>query len=592
MRKRLTKLLSRPAKKLSSNQAVQRKLSLLFRWLASDPRSSRLLFLLFRNFTWYYLMLARNQRLQGNDDGAFHSLMIGQRCPIDDYRIHIKISELYRDNGDITSAHTHLKLADILKPGYSTIRLLTFETDHGLLDAGSTTMGRILGFQSRLIHRHIPMLNRISIYYPEHREPLNVVREELKNILGAGTYADSRELTNAVDAAISNRWLRLALDLCGDRKEQILPPTRQLLDRLTADLGAYEPLLELAWKNEMSDELTAIQQGRLMPLSDVSTESTRVVELFIPTPFFAGSDQEKPTYETIRQAFLQAIRFLIEDKNIAIVPRFQLYWKDCIPKVRNAWIISYHTSAPANPRHLHIQESPLAGCCSFDHSGFAGFASIATDHSQITRFVSNVSADALERNQRDMHDRYVTGNISKYLQPAENKPISGPYVFVALQIPTDIVSRLAWISGIDLLRSVVEYYRETEVKVVVKRHPFCGSMAVQKCLDELEAAGRIIRTENSIHSLIASARIVLTVNSGVGLEALMHGKTVVASGQCDYSYAAKTVRNHNELFQVLSGDLSPDDQRIRELLYFYVRRFTVAATDSGEIRTRLQEWLS
>lgn len=592
MQKRLTKLLSRPAKKLSRNQAVQQKMSLLFQWLASGPRSGRILFRLFRSSTWYYLMLARNQRLQGDDQAAFHTLMRGQRCPIDDYRIHIKLSELYRDNGDIQAAHTHLRVANALKPGYSTIRLLTFETDHHMLDEGSKTMARILEFSPQLIHRHLPMLNRISIYYPEHREKLNAAREELRISLLGGSYPSPAQLSGAVDTAISNRWLRVALDICGTRTPELRPATRQLLNRVAGDLGAYESMLDLAWENETSADLKAIIKSRIVALKEADTESNRVVELFIPTPFFAGTENEKPTYETIRLTFVHVIRFLLESNGVIVIPRFQLFWRDCIPKTRNARIISYHTNAPTNPLHLHIQESPLAGRCSFDHSGFAGFSSIATDHTQITRFVSDVSSEELERNQRDMHERYVTSNTSKYIQPSDGKPISGPYVFVALQIPTDIVSRLAWISGTELLRSVVDYYRGTGVKVVVKRHPFCGSMGVQRCLDQLESAGEIIRTDNSIHSLIASARLVLTVNSGVGLEALMHGKTVVVSGKCDYSYAAKTVRNRDELFHVLAGDLSPDERRIRELLYFYARRFTVPATDAGFIRARLEEWLT
>ena len=566
-------------------------MSSLFRWLTANPGSKRLLFRLFGKYTWYYLMLARTQRLEGDDHGAFHTLMMGQRCPADDYRIHIKLSELYRDNGEVPAAHIHLKLADVLKPGYSTIRLLTFETDHGMLEEGSMTLARILEYSSRLIQRHIPMLNRISIYYPEHREKLNTAREELRNSLQAASYPSSNELSNTVDKAISNRWLRVALDISQNRTEELRPPTRQLLNRLAGDLGEYESMLELAWKNEASDEPAALVHGRMVPLKDVDKESSRIVELFIPTPFFADPEHEKPTYETIRLTFVQTIRYLLERDDVIVIPRYQLYWRDCIPQVRDARVISYHTNAPANPLRLHIQESPLAGCSSFDNSGFAGFSSIATDHTQIARFVSAVPAGKLEQNQRDMYDRYVTANISKYEQPSDSKPIPGPYVFVALQIPTDIVSRLAWISGTDLLRGVVDHYRGTGVTVVVKRHPFCGSMGVQRCLDELEAAGEIIRTNNSIHSLIASAQCVITVNSGVGLEALIHGKSVIVSGQCDYSYAARTVRNRDELVHTLSGDISPDERRIRELLYYYVRRFTVPATDAGLIRARLEEWL-
>ncbi|HEX7262222.1 MAG TPA: hypothetical protein VF258_10440, partial [Luteolibacter sp.] len=130
-----------------------------------------------------------------------------------------------------------------------------------------------------------------------------------------------------------------------------------------------------------------------------------------------------------------------------------------------------------------------------------------------------------------------------------------------------------------------------KVRVVVKRHPFCGSMTIQKCLDMMEAAGDIILTNNSIHSLISDARIVLTANSGVGLEALIHGKPVIVSGECDYSYAAHSVKNPEELRNVLARNVVPDSRKILELLYFYVHHFTVAVNDADGIRFRLNQWL-
>jgi Capsule polysaccharide biosynthesis protein len=552
----------------------------------------KLLERLFKRYRWYYLLLARIQRKQGDDHGAFRTLMLGQRYIINDSRFHIKLSELYRDNGDVMAAHTHLRIAEVLKPGYSTIRRLTFETDHSMFADGSETMARVLGMAPRLIHRHLAMLNRISIYYPQYVQVLAAARKELKTNLLADPCANHHNLSNAVDTAISNRWLDVALEISNKKTKELDATTLDLLNRLKNDLGSHSLMLDLAWKNEVSDELMGLDRGHPVLISELNPDSGMLVELFIPTPFFASPDQEKPTYETIRRIFVGVINSLLEKNDIILVPRFQLYWKKCYPKTQNGRVVSYHTSAPANPRHLHIQESPLAGRCSFDHSGFAGYSSIATDHSVIRRFVHNIPEEALKQNQREMYERYVSTNVSKYLQASRGKPISSPYVFVALQIPTDIVSRLAYISGTELLKNVVAHYRGTGVKVVVKRHPFCGSMGVQKCLDELEAAGDIILTENSIHSIIANAQLVLTVNSGVGLEALIQGKSVIVSGACDYSYAATTVRGPEELREILFSNPASTERRIQELLYYYVHRFTLPASDVECIRDRIIEWLA
>lgn len=579
-------------KKLTKSPIVQKYLNGSFEFFATRPQMQKLLERLFKHYKWYHLLLARVQRKQGDDHGAFRTLMLGQRYITNDSHFHIKLSELYRDNGDVMAAHTHLRIAEVLKPGYSTIRRLTFETDHSMFTDGSDTMARVLEMTPQLVHRHITMLNRISIHYPEHSRALAIARKEVKQNLLAAPCTNHNHLSEAVNTAISNRFLDVALEISINRTGELDSTTLDLLNRLKKDLGAHSLMLDLAWENEASDNLIGLERGRPVLMSKLNPDSCKLVELFIPTPFFASPDQEKPTYETIRQMFVGVIGSLLEKNEIIVIPRLQLYWKQCYPKILDGHVISYHTSAPANPRHLHIQESPLAGRCSFDHSGFAGYSSIATDHSAIRRFVRDIPEEALKQNQHEMHERYVSANVSKYLQASHGEPISGPYVFVALQIPTDIVSRLAYISGTELLKNVVAHYRGTGVKVVVKRHPFCGSMGVQKCLDELEAAGDIIRTENSIHSIITNAHLVLTVNSGVGLEALIQGKSVIVSGACDYSYAATTVRGPEELREILSANLGSNERRIQELLYYYVHRFTLPASDVECIRDRIIEWLA
>ncbi len=592
MIRKISKLIFFPVRGLAKSATAQRKAAAMFHKMATTPHGQKTLHRYFKSFRWYHLMLARTQRQQGKDLDAFHSLMMGQRCPGDDDQLHIKLSELYRDNGDILAAHTHLKFADALKPGYSTIRLLTFESDHGMLKEGSATMAKVLKLSSGQIEPYLSMINRIALFYPEHQKSLQAYREKLKAKLLATPYRKPSQLTQAINKALACRWLDAALTISKDRKADLPSTTRNLLNRLHDDLGTYQPLLDLAWENESTDEVLAWSQEKRIVLSKEQMASQAIVELFIPTPFYAIPGKEKPTYKTVRAAFLQVIKFLLSRPDLIIVPRFQFYWRQGIPKVSEARVITYHTRGPRSPKHLHIQEAPLAGRCSFDDEGFAGFSSIATDHSRIEQRTADLSPTALEKNFQAIYQQYVVHNISKYQQSSETTPITEPYVFVALQISTDVVSKLAWIPGIELLCSVAAYYRGSGIRVAVKRHPYCGSMSMQKCLDELEAAGDIIRVDGSIHQLIPAAKIVITVNSGVGLEALMHGKPVIISGACDYSYAAITVKTREQLHEVLAAEPSANLLKIQQLLHYYVHHFTVSADSESAIVSRLEQWLS
>ncbi|RJJ95293.1 capsular biosynthesis protein, partial [Escherichia coli] len=88
----------------------------------------------------------------------------------------------------------------------------------------------------------------------------------------------------------------------------------------------------------------------------------------------------------------------------------------------------------------------------------------------------------------------------------------------------------------------------TSTKVVVKRHPYCNSIEVEKLINELEKEGKIIVSDSSVHHLIKTSKAVITVNSGVGLETVIHNKPVIITGKSDYYYAATAIaKNGQEL---------------------------------------------
>ena len=562
-----------------------------FTFLVSHPQGFGTLRYLFKRSRWYYLMLAHVQGKQGDHRAAFRTLMLGQRVAPNEALIHIKLSAIHRDNVNISGAHTHLRIAEMLKPGYSTIRRLTFEMDQQMYEEGSRTLDLALTLAPQLLAAHLPILNRVSIYYPSHTLRLVEFRRVLADSLRNAIYQTEDELSQAVSIAISSRWLRVALEITKKTELELAPLVRERLDRLEKNLGGYLPMLDMAWENETSSTIRAQVRGTVYTLTEVEDQGMKTVELFIPPAVFDYPKDEKQTHETIRRTFFQIISILMERSDLAIVPRMQLDWRQCFPKTRGR-IISYHTRAPFDPTRIHVQEAPLAGYCTFDHAGFAGFASTATDHSEIHRFVANITDEALETNHQEMIARFVDANVSKYSQSGDSGPLPTNYVFVALQVSTDVVAQLGFMTGMELLDGVVKHYRGTGTRVVVKRHPFCRSMKVQESLDRWEAEGDIIRSNSSIHGILKNAQVVFTINSGVGLEALMHEKTVIVGGSCDYCYAARVANNRDELSQILTGNLAPDRKRIREFLYFFTQRFAVPATDSTGIRLRLAEWLA
>jgi hypothetical protein len=117
-------------------------------------------------------------------------------------------------------------------------------------------------------------------------------------------------------------------------------------------------------------------------------------------------------------------------------------------------------------------------------------------------------------------------NQSFFLQPDRRKiePID---IFFVAQLPHDknVVDQ-SDIGVAGALSKTLEFARENNLSVTAKGHPLWGSSRY---------TGQCTWSDLSIHDLIAAAQIVVTVNSGVGMETVLHEKPVYAFGRANYS---------------------------------------------------------
>ncbi|HBB2734273.1 TPA: capsular biosynthesis protein, partial [Escherichia coli] len=116
----------------------------------------------------------------------------------------------------------------------------------------------------------------------------------------------------------------------------------------------------LANHNDDNKKLKGFLNGHEIELNH--DEKLKCVEVFIPSVFFTNPAEEKPSYHTVRNFFVNIYSYLLTLENIIVVPRNQWNWRKCDPIINNAYVISYHTRSMDmdNKKHLHIQESTLA----------------------------------------------------------------------------------------------------------------------------------------------------------------------------------------------------------------------------------------
>jgi hypothetical protein len=141
----------------------------------------------------------------------------------------------------------------------------------------------------------------------------------------------------------------------------------------------------------------------------------------------------------------------------------------------------------------------------------------------------------------DYLSQRIKQNTSKFKQPKFDPDFTDTgYIFFACQLPHDETIKLhSHVSVLEALRRTLDFAKVLKKKVVVKGHPINpGSMTELRelTLSYALAYNHVTWTDSlSVHQLIAQSDIVSLVNSGVGLEALLHEKPVVAFGSSDYT---------------------------------------------------------
>lgn len=163
-------------------------------------------------------------------------------------------------------------------------------------------------------------------------------------------------------------------------------------------------------------------------------------------------------------------------------------------------------------------------------------------------------------------------NTSKFNQPDyKNLDLEPGYVFFPCQLPHDeTIKYHSDVEVSDALRKTMEWVRDFNLhrangtkprSIVIKGHPANpGAMSSLRqvyydLLAEMNGMAHWF-DDVSIHQLIADARVVVSVNSGVGLEAILHGKSIFVFGKADYDSVQKCYADHVISDKKLVMDLS------------------------------------
>lgn len=117
-----------------------------------------------------------------------------------------------------------------------------------------------------------------------------------------------------------------------------------------------------------------------------------------------------------------------------------------------------------------------------------------------------------------------------------------PYLFLPLQVSSDTQIKLhSPVDNLGAIRHGLDLARQHGLALVVKPHPAERDPEFARELDEKLKSETFFVSNDNTNDLISSAERVLTINSTVGLEAMLYGKPVTCIGAALY---AKFTREH------------------------------------------------
>lgn len=190
---------------------------------------------------------------------------------------------------------------------------------------------------------------------------------------------------------------------------------------------------------------------------------------------------------------------------------------------------------------FHAHPSYLRGFWYLDTKGYFWNSSIRDK-----QFSANsVDAEAADKFLAEVFGHLNRNNLSKRPQPA--RLTSGVKPGAALVVIQDIEKYSEQIHYLKSRAMIRNVSRATDRTVYVKLHPLLSETKRRDLTNFCNEIERVEVIEASVHELIGAVDVVVTQNSAVGVEAIMHQKPVLTCAKTDYHRGSIVCRSGAEL---------------------------------------------
>lgn len=250
---------------------------------------------------------------------------------------------------------------------------------------------------------------------------------------------------------------------------------------------------------------------------------------------------------------------------------------------------AYH-ARDIGPHAYCVKGAALPDLWYMDRGGYSGWCELARDAALQAASADHdlARADAVIAAYRD---RFRTENLSRYAQPARDTGMETNEsfaVFYPLQVNDDEVLKLSRFAQFEVLEALANLAEREGRGVVIKRHPLCRSAHISQALDDLAGRPWVTILDASVHDLIERSETVLVANSGVGLQALIHGKPVFSLAGSEYAHMTTPLEQLSDLPSLMTPPGGRQSERIRRQLGFLLDAYWVNTRDEEAVLQRVK----
>lgn len=232
---------------------------------------------------------------------------------------------------------------------------------------------------------------------------------------------------------------------------------------------------------------------------------------------------------------------------------------------------------------IFCENGPLPHTMQVDSKGvnYLGSISEVTDETIRKIEIDNAKLDVLKKTP------LIVREVSKAKQQKKNLSLSAElpaeFVFIPFQVHNDsqVLLFSSWIPNMEKLLEVVwtavEGYnleQEEKLQIVVKEHPSDqGKINYDVLRESWALKGVIFANDHSTQELIDQAEVIVTINSSVGMEALLRNKPVIALGESFYCRQdiVQKAQNPEELLESLYKYKENRDLLFTDQFLYYAR---------------------